>query len=143
MNIAKQAFCAVRNRINEPRDIRVFLFLIYFLALIGGVSALDTPPQSVEGELGITLSYIWAGFITLGGFAGIASVNGGRWWLERIACMCAAVGTALYTVVLVALEIGGDRGTNGIPAACLIGITILVFGYRAWRIRGFDYEPRR
>jgi hypothetical protein len=143
MNIAKQAFCAVRSRINEPRDIRVFLFLIYALALVGGLSALDTPPQSVDNELGTTLSYIWAGFITLGGFAGLLSVNGGRWWLERIACMCAAVGTALYTVVLGALHFSDDASSNGIPAVCLIAIAILVFGYRAWRIRGFDYEPRR
>lgn len=120
------------------------MFTIYSLTLIMGLSAIVSPPQSVEGAIGHTLTYVWGGLLVVSGTFGASGVVPGLWWAERVAVRAGITGASIYAAVLIYLQSHSDGlpGTNRIPAACAVLIVVVLFLGRSYKIRGINYEPR-
>lgn len=129
----------VLEKIRDPRETRVFYLLVYGLVAIAGAAAIISPPESIAGELGYKLTVVWGLFLLFGGIAGLIAVNPGYWWLERAACLAAAVGTGMYATVVASMLM---HPGNRVPQNAMILIVFLLLAFRFWRIRGFDLEPR-
>ena len=128
-------------RIAEPRITRLMHFVIYVVSLLGGISAWTTPPISIEGVLGSTLTTLWGAFLIVGGICGAASVLQGVWWVERIAVLALATGLSIYCVVVLGLEFthpGTRQMQLTVIAVALISLLIRWVG-----IRRYAYDPER
>lgn len=128
-------------RIAEPRVVRLLQFGVYMAAIIGGSSSWISPPNSIEGVLGIVLTSIWAAALILGGLLGASSVLQGVWWLERAGVAFCATGLAMYAVVVFSLQVNSPG--NRIPQLCVIAIGLLSLAVRWVRIRKYPYDPEK
>ena len=77
-----------------------------------GVAAFISPPLTVSYAIGPALTYIWAGFLVLGGAAGATGclLLPAPWWrwIEQIGIIAALTGTSIYAVVATMLHFTTD-----------------------------------
>jgi len=122
-------------KIAEPRVIRVIQFGIYVCMMLAGVGISVHPPSNLQGILGHTLVYIFAGFVTTGALFGSVAVLPGIWWLERVGIIMLTTSVAMYVVVIIAL------GASLVAVAVALALT-LAFGQRWVEIKGAQLAPR-
>ncbi|MHA7270391.1 hypothetical protein [Arthrobacter sp. HLT1-20] len=132
---------AVWLRIQEPRIITVIQFGVYLAAAAGGLSAVVSPPHSIEATAGTGLTIYWAWLLLLGGVLGAVAVLPGIWWLERSAVLACLGASLIYGVNTLALHLS-DPG-NRLVQLFMIVIVSLHFITRWLRIRRYAYDPER
>lgn len=123
-------------RIAEPRIIRLMQFGIYICMIIAGSSVLYHPPEKFEGAIGVTMVYIFGGFMTIGALLGAIAVLPGFWWLERVGILSLITGLAIYVVIIMALNSSG----MGLIISAAFALT---FAQRWQEIKRFQLAPRR
>ncbi|WP_264032183.1 hypothetical protein [Cellulosimicrobium sp. SH8] len=131
---------ALWGKIQEPKVITCLVWVIYLVTLVVGLTALTDPPSSIEGEIGLGLTRMWAGFLVLGGTIGVVATLPGIWWLERAAVLSVVTGLAIYCAVALNLHFAEASG-NRLPQAGVIAIAALGLGTRWFRIRRYAYDP--
>ena len=124
--------------LQEPRAVTASMIGAYACALLAGISALISPPNSIVAQLGI-LTYGWAIFLVIGGILGVASVPRGYWWLEKAALVSVATGLAIYIATLLQIHII-DPG-NRLPQAFALGVGACTILGRYFRIRRASLDP--
>jgi hypothetical protein len=102
---ARAAALALFLRIEEPRIIRIFHFLIYISLTLGGLGFLYSHTTAVDGVLGPVLSTMLGSAVLTGGLIGSVSIIPGTWWAERLAIILLVSGLLMYAVSLMALSI--------------------------------------
>lgn len=102
---ARAAALALFLRIEEPRIIRIFHFLIYISLTVGGLGFLYSHATSIDSVLGPVLSTMMASAVLTGGLIGSVSIIPGIWWAERLAIILLISGLLMYIVALMALSI--------------------------------------
>lgn len=131
---------AVWSRIREPRRVKAEFFTIYMVATAVGLVTLAMPPTSIQGVLGVLLTYVWSGALTLGGMLGTAAVFPGWWWLERLGVLSILVGILIYFTVVMSLHFteSGNRLTQA--GFILLASTVFILRWQGiWR---YTFEPR-
>lgn len=122
-------------RIAEPRVIRIMQFGIYLCMASAGFGVLTNTPATFENVIGLTMVYVFGGFISVGSVLGAIAVLPGIWWLERVGILALTTGMAMYAVVVVAL--------NGSPVGLAMAVAFgLSFIQRWMEIRRFQLAPR-
>jgi len=122
-------------RIAEPRVIRLLHFLVYLCMLVTGVAIVFQPPHHLQSVLGLTLLYVFAGFVVIGALFSAVAVLPGIWWLERVGIIMLTTSMSMYVVVILAL------GTSVVAVAVALALTI-TFAQRWVEIRGAQLAPR-
>jgi hypothetical protein len=122
-------------RIAEPRVIRCMHFLVYICMMVAGVGIVFRPPEHLQSILGLTLLYVFAGFVTIGALFAAIAVLPGIWWLERVGIIMLTTSMAMYVVVIVAL------GSSPVAVSVALALTI-TFAQRWTEIRGAQLAPR-
>src|SRR5690554_4628426 len=75
------------NRIREPRVVSTLRFCMYLAMLLGAITALISPPRSIEGAVGELAMTGLATLLAFGGVLGAIAALPGIWWLERTAIL--------------------------------------------------------
>lgn len=132
---------AVWLRIREPRIISVTQFFIYLAATGGGLSAVLSPPRSIEATAGAGLTFYWAILLLVGGVLGAVAVLPGIWWLERSAVLACLGASLIYSVNVISLQI--SESGNRLVQLSMLTIVALHFVTRWFRIRRYAYDPER
>ena len=122
-------------RIAEPRVIRIMQFGVYICLVLSGYGILSQPPSSFESVVGLSLVYVFGGFITAGSILGGVAVLPGIWWLERVGILALTTGLAMYVVFVISL------GSSPVGVAISIAF-ILTFAQRWTEIKGSQLAPR-
>lgn len=128
-------------RIQEPKVITIYQFVIYTVVALTGLAAWFFPPTSIEGAIGPLLTQMFAAFLVTGGTLGAVAVLPGIWWLERAAVLACATGALIYGGVVLSLHVtqSGSRLVQlGVIIWALLSIT-----QRWHRIRRYAYDPER
>lgn len=121
--------------IAEPRVVRLIHFGIYLCLLLAGAGIIYSPPGSFQSVLGVSLVYVFGGFILLGAFVAAFAVLPGIWWLERVGLLSLITGMAMYIVILIDLRPS--------PVGMSISVAfILTFLLRWIDIKGSLLAPR-
>ena len=128
-------------RVQEPRVLTVLQCLIYLATLGIGISAFGSPPSSIQGALGVTLTMMWAVSLILGGALGAVAVLPGIWWLERVAVLACVTGALMYASVVLHLHLS-ETG-NRLPQLGFVVVTLIAFAQRWSQIRRYAYDPER
>lgn len=126
-------------RLQEPRAVTAAQTLIYAVVVFAGVMSLVSPPTSFEGYLGISVPYVWGGFATLGGLAGMYSAPTGKWLIEKPAVLACLTAISLYAGSVLTLHL--TTSGNRLVQLCFVIVALLHFITRYFRIRPFSYEP--
>jgi energy-converting hydrogenase Eha subunit C len=121
-------------KIAEPRVIRIMLFWLYVIMLLAGLATMGRPPSRFEGVLGVTLVFIFAGFIFIGALFALVAVLPGFWWLERVGLILLISGMGIYSVAIVAL------GASIFSTIISIAFA-LAFAVRFQEIRRYQLAP--
>lgn len=121
--------------IAEPRIIRLIQFGVYMCMLIAGTGLLANPPRNFEGVIGLTMVYVFGGFIFVGALFGAIAVLPGFWWFERVGIMLLITGLFIYTIIILAL----GASLMGVVVAVAF---ILTFAQRWQEIKRFQLAPR-
>ena len=129
------------ERVREPRVQRSVYVIVYLACASAGASVWHHPPTSIEGVIGVWLTYGWGTFLLVGGTAAAVAVLPGWWWLEKIGAVSLTTGGAIYATTVLALQLSSEGG-NRLPQFLIIVAGALLLGLRAYEIRGLDYEPR-
>lgn len=136
MNLPRRLWMLLR----EPRAITA-LTLVAYLILIGvGYSTITAPPASIREELG-WVTTLWGALLLAGGLIGALAVPRGIWWVEKLALLFAATGTAIYFSTVVQLHLESEIG-NRIPQAGFILLGLVALATRYLRIRYAALDPR-
>lgn len=122
-------------KIAEPRVIRVMHFAIYLCMMVAGVGIVFNPPEHLQSIIGLSLLYVFAGFVTIGALFGSFAVLPGIWWLERVGIIMLTTSMAMYVVIIVAL------GSSPVAISVALALTF-TFGQRWVEIRGAQLAPR-
>lgn len=118
-------------KIAEPRVVRLGFFAAYICMTIGGATVFIHPPRSFQNiEIyWLTLNWVLAAFLLLGGILSSVAVLPGIWWLERTGL--AAMITAM---LLFSIFASGAYGSITIAIAILLALR--------WReIRRYQLAP--
>lgn len=123
-------------KIEEPRLVRVFQFVVYSALALSGFFFVFAAPQPYTGVLGPILVGIFSTLVLLGGLAGAFAVLPGLWWVERLAIISLITGLSIFNVV--ALSIGSTLATVGLSWAL-----VATLGIRWLEIKDFQLAPGR
>jgi len=136
-------FVYLYDWIEEPRLIRVLLFLIYAVFGYGAYIALFFPPPTILAALGQGYMHALASFLTFGAITAGVAVLPGWYWLERAGAASLTVGAALYAVTVVSLQIlDGSELNRGLQLTFVV-VVFLALIVRLASIRGADLDPKR
>lgn len=128
------------DSIREPRHAKA-VYTLAFLAAVGmGASAIASPPLSIEGVLGLTLTYTWGAFLLVGGIMGALATIPGWWAIERLGIFSLGLGVAIYSLVVIYLQF--TSGGNRLPQWFALIAVILLWIPEVQRIKGYSFEPR-
>lgn len=127
-------------RIREPKVIKVILTVGFLMTFMMGVSAVVSPPNSIEGEIGTLLTYMWGAFLMIGGSLGAASTLPGWWIIERIGILSCMVGLGIYAVVVLSMQLTSDG--NRFPQWFLILFAAMMLAAEGARTWGHNFEPK-
>lgn len=98
--------------LREPRTVTALSGAGWVIVLGIGLAALANPPLTISYAIGPTLTYVWSGFLMLGGLAGSIGclLLPAPWWrwVEQIGIYAALTGTAIYAVVVTMLHFTTD-----------------------------------
>jgi len=122
-------------KIAEPRVIRIMQFGVYLCMIVSGFGVISKPPTSFENVLGLSLVYVFGGFVFIGALFGAVAVLPGIWWLERVGIIALTTAMSMYSVVIITL------GTSPIGIAICIAFA-LTFAQRWMEIRRFQLAPK-
>lgn len=123
-------------KIEEPRIIRIFHFLLYMALTVTGAGYLANPHDTYQGVLGDILATTLGCLVVLGGLLGAFAVLPGIWWVERLGVISLCTGLAIYLVVT--LSIQASPFNIGLAWAVIVALII-----RWLHIRKFQYAPGR
>lgn len=126
--------------LHEPRVITALMMLLYCVVTTMGAAVYVQPPSSISSELG-WLTAGWAGLLVIGGTLGVVSTPRGIWWVERLAIIATATGTAVYLATVLQLHVSGSG--NRIPQAGSIAIVLIALAIRWARIRYAALDPTK
>jgi len=82
-------------------SLRPLVTAVYFIFIILGVLAIVVPNPSYQQTGGSFLTYIWAGFLLVGGVLGVCELFTGTLWYEIIGLAFLITAVFSYSVVLV------------------------------------------
>jgi len=122
-------------KIAEPRVLRVLQFGVYICLIVAGGGVLANPPTSFENVIGLSLVYVFGGFLIIGAMLGAFAVLPGIWWLERVGILVIVTGLLMYIVMVVSLQ----SSSVGIGVSIAF---ILNFMQRWSEIKGAQLAPK-
>lgn len=120
--------------IQEPRHIRIAMFVFYALVLATGVEGFYDSPGRFFNATGPFIIYSIATFFVLGGIAGAIAILPGYWWLEKVGLVAIAFGIAMRGVLVGALGVS-------IQGAFLLLALVVLLVVRFLSIRRADLAP--
>lgn len=132
---------AVWFKIREPRVISVLYFFIYFVLFLGGTAALNDPPSTIAGEVGMVAMNLLSTILAFGGALGMVAALPGIWWLERIAVLSVSLSAAIYGYIILSLHVSTPG--NRLLQISFIAVTLLMQGVRWHRIKERPYDPSK
>lgn len=122
-------------RIAEPRVVRLMQFGVYLSMFYTGCHLIITPPTTFKDVVGLTLVYVWSGFVALGAGLSMVAVLPGIWWLERAGIIALTTGLAMYIVILSTVTLS--------PVGISVSIALVITFIQRWReIKGAQLAPR-
>ena len=122
------------RKVNEPRAITMLTALGYAVLAFGGISALISPPRSIEGTVGDVAMTLLAAGLTAGGTLGaITSVPGWN-WLERGAVLLCGASLVIYAVIIIIMGVIAESGNRDLQTAVVLfsAIMIVTRGFYIW-----------
>ena len=122
------------RKINEPRAMTMLTALGYAVLAFGGISALISPPRSIEGTVGDAAMMLLAAGLTAGGTLGaITSVPGWN-WIERGAVLLCGASLGIYAVIVIIMGILAETGNRDLQTAVVLfsAIMITTRGFYIW-----------
>ena len=122
------------RKVNEPRAITILTALGYAVLAFGGISALISPPRSIEGAVGYGAMLMLAAGLTVGGTLGaITSVPGWN-WLERGAVLLCGASLVIYAVIIIIMGVIAESGNRDLQTAVVLfsAIMIVTRGFYIW-----------
>ena len=122
------------RKVNEPRAITMLTALGYAVLAFGGISALISPPRSIEGAVGYGAMLMLAAGLTVGGTLGaITSVPGWN-WLERGAVLLCGASLVIYAVIIIIMGVIAESGNRDLQTAVVLfsAIMIVTRGFYIW-----------
>lgn len=122
--------------IAEPRVQRILHFVVYSFLTVAGTWVLTTAPAKFEDILGITLVYVFGGFVTFGALVAAVAVLPGVWWLERVGILSLSTGLGLYLIFIL------TQGVS-VPGFLFFACFVLMFSIRWMDIRLYQLAPKR
>lgn len=137
MNLCRRLWA----RIQEPKVITVYQFVIYVVVTLTGLAAWFFPPTSIEGAIGPVLTQMFAGLLVTGGLLGSIAVLPGIWWLERAGVLACATGALIYGGVVLSLHV--TQSGSRLVQLGVITWALLSIAQRWHRIRRYAYDPER
>ena len=133
-NRASRAAYRPFMRIEEPRVVRVFWFLIYLTLFATSATFLADLPRSVLEVMGATITVSMGLAVAVGAAVGTFGVLPGVWRLERIAIISIASGAGMYITALFAL------GASSMPIGLVFAL-ILSLALRWSEVRKYQHAP--
>lgn len=122
-------------------SMRPLVTLAYLLLILVGVMAAIVPAPSYQATGGSVLTYVWAGFLIVGGILGVAEVFVGTLWTEIFGLCLLITAVLSYAVALI------SRSFVDMWRPPYAGITILVcsllLAHRLVEIYRFLQSTRR
>ena len=122
------------RKVNEPRAITMLTALGYAVLTYGGISALLSPPRSIEGTVGDVAMTLLAAGLTAGGTLGaITSVPGWN-WIERGAVLLCGASLGIYAVIVIIMGINAETGNRDLQTAAIAfsAIMVVIRGVYIW-----------
>ena len=122
------------RKVNQPRAITLLTALGYAVLAFGGISALISPPRSIEGAVGYGAMLMLAAGLTVGGTLGaITSVPGWN-WLERGAVLLCGASLVIYAVIIIIMGVIAESGNRDLQTAVVLfsAIMIVTRGFYIW-----------
>lgn len=122
------------RKVNEPRAITMLTAIGYAVLAFGGISALISPPRSIEGAVGDAAMMLLAAGLTAGGTLGaITSVPGWN-WIERGAVLLCGASLGIYAVIIIIMGIEAETGNRDLQTAAVTFSTLMVAtrGFYIW-----------
>lgn len=136
-------FIRLWRHVNEPRVISVTHALVYAVLTAVALYSLVVPPTTVEGAVGSFSMRLLAATLAVGGALGVPTALAGIWWLERTAVTLVILASAVYLVIVLALQMTGDPSANRLlQAGFVFGMGALHF-VRWHRVKQRPYDPDR
>ena len=134
-------FAQLRSFFHDPPQWRPVVMLGYLFAIAMGFVTLIAPPLTISGQLGYTLTTVWACLLLGGSLLAACTVYTDWWWLERLGIKIAGLGLVMYLGIVGWLWVieSGNRGTQFFGLA--LGLTFLLG--RHLQIGAWDYAPPR
>lgn len=123
-------------KIAEPRVLRLIQFVVYLAMVAAGIGILFHPPAPFTTLIGLTLTYVFGSFITIGALMGAGAVLPGVWWLERVGIIALVWGLLMYVVLVISL------GSSPIGVAVSVAF-IGTFIQRFLEIKGAQLAPKK
>lgn len=123
----------------EARRLRGILALAYSATTWAGLAALIWTPRTIQGAIGLAITYGWATLAITGGATGIWAVTRDRWRIERWSAPLAAGGAFTYAVAVWSLVITETSGRAA--QAAWVTVVALMLTYRAlevWAVASRD-----
>lgn len=122
-------------KIAEPRGIRLMQFAVYACLAFASIGIITDPPDKFQSVLGVTLVYVFGGFICIGSILGVISVLPGIWWLERVAIILMGTGIGMYLITISAL--------NSSVVNLAVSTALLITFIQRWtEIKGSALAPK-
>lgn len=113
---------------------------VTYIASIGlGAFALRTPPYSILGAVGPSLTTFWASCALMCGVVGAWGLLVGSWWAERVALRAGLTGVLMYAAIAYYLHHVGPG--NRMPQVFALVIASAAFAFRYRDVRGLNYAP--
>ena len=122
------------RKVNEPRAITMLTALGYAVLAFGGISALISPPRSIEGTVGDAAMMLLAAGLTAGGTLGaITSVPGWN-WLERGAVLLCGASLGIYAAIVIIMGVLAETGNRDLQTAVVTfsAVMIITRGVYIW-----------
>ena len=114
------------RKVNEPRAITMLTALGYAVLAFGGISALISPPRSIEGTVGDVAMMLLAAGLTTGGTLGAITSVPGWQWLERGAVLLCGASLGIYAVIVIIMGINAETGNRDLQTAAVLFSAIMV-----------------
>ena len=122
------------RKVNEPRAITMLTALGYAVLAFGGISALISPPRSIEGTVGDAAMMLLAAGLTVGGVLGAITSVPGWQWLERGAVLLCGASLVIYAVIIIIMGVIAESGNRDLQTAAVLfsAIMITTRGFYIW-----------
>lgn len=134
----QRSLIQVWSRVQEPRLVSLFRFVMYLLLLFGGSAAVIMPPTSLKGQIGERAMLGLAVLLLIGGVLGGIAALPGAWWLERIGLLSVTFGLTIYLYIILTLHI--TESGNRLLQFSIVASLIVSQAIRWVRIKDRPYD---